>query len=142
LFGAAIASRIVGSRTLPGHMLMVAACVMIGVVLAVFGQAYQTGADTYGLFTGWAALMLVWVVAQCFAPLWIVWLCVLSTGIWLYIFDVSPWHEEEQFWRAFATTGLLHGQRWPHGKCCCGVGSTGSSGTWLRMWLLLAALGM
>lgn len=141
LFGAAIASRIVGSRTLPGHMLMVAACVMIGVVLAVFGQAYQTGADTYGLFTGWAALMLVWVVAQCFAPLWIVWLCVLSTGIWLYIFDVSPWPEEEQFWRAFATTGLLHGAALAAREMLLRRGADWLSGTWLRMWLLLAVLG-
>jgi uncharacterized membrane protein len=140
LFGAAIASRIVGSRTLPGHMLMVAACVMIGVVLAVFGQAYQTGADTYGLFTGWAALMLVWVVAQCFAPLWIVWLSVLSTGIWLYIFDVSPWPEEEQFRHAFAATGLLHLVALVVREGLLMRGADWLSGTWLRMWLLLAVL--
>lgn len=141
LFGAAIMSRIVGSRTLPGHMLMVAACVMIGVVLAVFGQAYQTGADTYGLFTGWAALMLVWVVAQCYAPLWILWLSVLTTGIWLYIIDVSPWPEHEQFWTALRGTALLHLLALVVRERLLKRGADWLSGTWLRMWLLLAVLG-
>lgn len=143
LFGAAIASRLVGSRTLPGHMLMVAACVMIGVVLAVFGQAYQTGADTYGLFTGWAALMLVWVVAQGFAPLWIVWLCVLSTGIWFYAQTPGRWWGEDRAeWDALGLIGVLHLVALVAREMLLRRGVSWLAGTWLRLWLLLVALGL
>lgn len=142
LFAAAIASRIAGARTLAGHMLILAACVMIGVFLAVFGQAYQTGADTYGLFTGWAALMLVWVAAQCFAPLWIVWLCVLSAGLWFYYTGTSRWPGEEQIWRSFLAVGLLHLVALLLREWLLNRGAQWLAGAWLRMWLLLIALGI
>jgi uncharacterized membrane protein len=41
---------------------LLTAGVLVGVLLAIFGQVYQTGADPYGLFLGWALLILPWVL--------------------------------------------------------------------------------
>jgi len=46
--------------TLPGKAAITGAAVLVGVFLAVFGQVYQTGADAYQLFVGWALLILPW----------------------------------------------------------------------------------
>ncbi len=40
------------------------------ILLAVYGQTYQTGADPYELFFGWAILIIGWVAISRFAPLW------------------------------------------------------------------------
>jgi uncharacterized membrane protein len=59
----------------------------VGVLLAVYGQTYQTGADAFELFTGWAVLILGWVLISEFAGLWLIWLILLNTGAILY------WHQ-------------------------------------------------
>lgn len=141
LFASAMGSRIAGSRTLVGHMLTLAACVMIGVFLAVFGQSYQTGADTYELFAGWAALMLIWVVGQQFAPLWVLWLCVLSTGLWFYYTGVSRWPSEGQVWRSLIAVGALHLVALVLREGLLKRGALWLADSWLRIWLLLVALG-
>ena len=53
-------------------------------LLAVYGQVYQTGADAFGLFLGWAALIFSWVMIGEFAALWLLWLVLLNTGAILY----------------------------------------------------------
>lgn len=72
-----------------GKVLTLAACVMTGVFLAVFGQIYQTGADPYELFTGWAALILPWVVLARFSGLWYFWFVLLNTGLGLFWAQVA-----------------------------------------------------
>ncbi|MEQ8815469.1 MAG: DUF2157 domain-containing protein [Thalassobaculum sp.] len=60
--------------------LLTAAAVLVGVLLAVFGQIYQTGADAYSLFVGWGVLILPWVaLSRGLAPL-VLWLAVAGTG--------------------------------------------------------------
>ena len=54
---------LVRSSTLPCQVLLTAACVLVGVLLAVYGQIYQTGADAFELFLGWWVLILPWVLA-------------------------------------------------------------------------------
>ena len=44
-----------------GQVLLIAGSVLTGVLLAVIGQAYQTGADVFELFVAWAVLILPWV---------------------------------------------------------------------------------
>ena len=57
---------------------------MVGVLLAVFGQIYQTGADAYELFMGWTALIFGWVLISKFAGLCFFWLIVVNATIMLY----------------------------------------------------------
>src|SRR5918999_490511 len=44
-----------------GQIALTAAAVLVGPLLAVYGQTYQTGADPYGLFLTWALLELALV---------------------------------------------------------------------------------
>ncbi|WP_386082505.1 DUF2157 domain-containing protein [Vreelandella sp. F11] len=60
------------------------ASLLVGVLLALFGQAYQTGADPWQLFFSWAVLTLPWVCVARFELLWVLWLGLLNLAIGLY----------------------------------------------------------
>ncbi|MDR2240166.1 MAG: DUF2157 domain-containing protein [Zoogloeaceae bacterium] len=62
-----------------------AAVVLTGVLLAVMGQIYQTGADSELLFAGWAALTLPWVLAGRAPWLWLFWLLLVNVALGLFI---------------------------------------------------------
>jgi len=70
--------------SLPGRAALFAAAVLIGVLLALVGQVYQTGADTFELFAMWAALILVWVIAGRQPALWLLWLALIDVAVTLY----------------------------------------------------------
>ena len=69
---------------LVGEIALFAAAVLVGELLAVFGQTYQTGADPYGLFSTWALVILPWVVASRFSATWLLALLLVDTAIVLY----------------------------------------------------------
>lgn len=60
------------------------AWLILGVLLALFGQTYQTGADPWQLFATWALLSLPWVWISTFHPLWLAWLGLINLSIHLY----------------------------------------------------------
>ncbi|HYF61732.1 MAG TPA: DUF2157 domain-containing protein [Herpetosiphonaceae bacterium] len=76
-----------GLDTLPGKVALSAAAGMVGALMAVFGQVYQTGADSYQLFALWALLISGWVLAGRFTPLWAFWLLLLDLAIWLWAIE-------------------------------------------------------
>jgi uncharacterized membrane protein len=105
LEGGIIACALLGwwrARDAVGRVAIFAAAVLVGPLLGVFGQTYQTGADPWGLFAVWALLILPWVIAAAFTPLWIlvVALCdlalvlyweqvpQLSSSTWMYLFPL------------------------------------------------------
>ena len=59
-----------GLDRLQGKVSLLGASVFVGALLAVFGQAYQTGADSYSLFYTWALLIAGWALIGRFVPLW------------------------------------------------------------------------
>ena len=61
------------------------AVVLIGVLLAVIGQIYQTGADSELLFAGWALLALPWVLVAAAPWLWLFWLLVVNVAVLLFL---------------------------------------------------------
>lgn len=67
-----------------GQALLLFATLLVGALLALVGQTYQTGADTYELFTVWAMAVLPWVAVSRFAPLWLFWLVLINTAVLLY----------------------------------------------------------
>lgn len=73
-----------GGERLAGQLSLLAAAILVGGLLALFGQTYQTGADTWQLFATWALLILPWVVVARFAALWMVWLLLLNVALLLY----------------------------------------------------------
>jgi len=63
---------------------LLAAALLLGVLLALFGQVYQTGADPWQLFFFWALLLLPWTLVARFDVLWVVWLGLLNLAWVLY----------------------------------------------------------
>lgn len=71
--------------------LLLFATLLVGALLALVGQTYQTGADTYELFTVWAMAVLPWVAVSCFAPLWLFWLGLINMAAVLYYQTFGGW---------------------------------------------------
>ena len=71
-------------NSLAGKMSLVMATIFLGVLLALFGQTYQTGADPWQLFFTWAVLMLPWTFIARFPAIWIIWISLLNISIILY----------------------------------------------------------
>ncbi len=53
-----------------GKIAIVVAALLIGPLLVVYGQRYQTGADPYELFLAWALLATPWAIAARSSLLW------------------------------------------------------------------------
>lgn len=133
-------SYLYGMTRLSGKTLLLSASVLVGVLLAVYGQIYQTGADAFELFRGWAFLILGWVVISEFAPLWFLWLAIINTGAIFFWKQVGqPSHHIPYEWLCLAIAcldglalvlreiGVTYCIKWLTGK-------------WLRTLLLLATL--
>lgn len=73
-----------GIDSIGGRASLFASAFLVGVLLAVFGQIYQTGADPYGLFLGWAVLILPWVLIGRQAGLWMLFQVLLNLGFIMY----------------------------------------------------------
>jgi uncharacterized membrane protein len=69
---------------LRGKLFLTGGCILIGVFLAVFGQVYQTGADSFLLFLIWTLIITPLVFISRFAPLWAVWLLLFNMTAILY----------------------------------------------------------
>jgi uncharacterized membrane protein len=82
---------------LSGRVALFAAAVLVGPLLGVYGQTYQTGADPWGLFFFWALLILPWVVAAHFTALWILTIALLDTALVLYWIQVVELTEKDLF---------------------------------------------
>lgn len=73
-----------GLGSLAGKVALLAAALLVGVLQAVFGQIYQTGADSYMLFLIWALLIAGWVAIGGYAPLWLLLLALLNLSLSFY----------------------------------------------------------
>lgn len=74
----------VKGRGVVARAALMAASLLLGVLLALYGQVYQTGADPWQLFFFWAVLMLPWTLVARFDALWILWLGLLNLSLSLY----------------------------------------------------------
>jgi uncharacterized membrane protein len=72
-----------------GKAALLASALLVGALLALIGQTYQTGADTFELFAVWAAAILPWVLVGRFPALWIGWLALVNLAATLY-FQTLP----------------------------------------------------
>ena len=76
------------------NIILTGASVLVGVLFAVFGQIYQTGADAYDFFLAWTFFVTLWVVVSNFAPLWLLYLVLINTTFILYSHQVAKdWSE-------------------------------------------------
>lgn len=73
-----------GEHKVIGKVSLLVATIFLGVLLALYGQTYQTGADPWQLFFTWALLMLPWALIGRFPAIWIVWVMLINISIVLY----------------------------------------------------------
>lgn len=73
-----------GLDSLPGRAALFVAAVLMGALLALVGQVYQTGADTFELFAAWAVAIAVWVAISRQPALWLLWIALVDIAIVLY----------------------------------------------------------
>ena len=76
-------------RSLIGQIALIAGSILVGALLALIGQTYQSGADTWQLFGTWALLILPWAILARSTPLWILWIGITNTALVLY-FSLFP----------------------------------------------------
>jgi uncharacterized membrane protein len=108
MLACATAAWLVGLQRTGGKILLGAACVLVGVFLAVFGQVYQTGADAWQLFAGWAGLILPWLLLARSGSLWLGWLGLVNLGVTLW-WSTLQQQESAEYARFAAAMGLLNG---------------------------------
>ena len=76
------------------NILLTGTSILVGVLFAVFGQIYQTGANAYDFFLGWTMFIAIWVFVSNYAPLWLVFLTLINTTLILYSQQVAHgWSE-------------------------------------------------
>jgi len=82
-----------------GKAVLLLLSLLTGALLALAGQTYQTGADSWELFAWWAALILPWVLVGRFSPLWLLWLALLNLAVFLHFRD--SWDGQDLLWALF-----------------------------------------
>jgi len=87
-----------------GKAVLLLLSLLAGALLALTGQVYQTGADTFQLFAWWAVLILPWVLVGRFSPLWLVWLVLLNLAAIFYFQRASE--PDGLLWALFGLNGL------------------------------------
>jgi uncharacterized membrane protein len=76
------------------NVILTGASIFVGVLFAVFGQIYQTGANAYDFFLAWTVFVTIWVIVSRFFPLWIIYLVLINTTFILYSQQVAKdWSE-------------------------------------------------
>jgi uncharacterized membrane protein len=95
-----------GLDDLAGRAALFAAAIVTGALLALVGQVYQTGADTFELFATWAALIVPWAMVGRQPALWMLVLCLADIAIVLY-FRVGVARGLDLFDVAFASRASL-----------------------------------
>jgi len=76
------------------NILLTGTSMLVGVLFAVFGQVYQTGANAYDFFLGWTMFIAIWVLVSNFAPLWLLFITLINTTVLLYSQQVAhDWSE-------------------------------------------------
>ncbi len=80
------------------NSLLMGTSMLVGALFAVFGQIYQTGANAYDFFLGWAMSITIWAAISDFAPIWLLYLVLLNTTLGCYADQVAQhWSGELMF---------------------------------------------
>jgi uncharacterized membrane protein len=137
---AALAAILVRLDSPAGQALLVCASVLIGGLLAVIGQVYQTGADTYELFAFWALLILPWVAVSRSAAHWVLWLVVAGLAAWFYGADLMVPARRLRWETLTAGVALIPALALAAREAALARGWSWLGASWERLLLLGAAL--
>ena len=85
LTGCVIAAWMMDPQSAAHKVLLFAACLLTGVLFAVYGQIYQTGADAFDFFLAWTVFTVIWVWVSDFPPLWLAFLVLVNLTLTSYM---------------------------------------------------------
>lgn len=123
-----------------GQMLLIAASVLTGVLLAAIGQVYQTGADAFELFVAWAVLTVPWTIISRHAAHWLLWLVIAETALVLYCEQVLVPINDMPTELISVLVGLTVALALAARERAVQRGRTWLSGHWTRLVLLFAVM--
>ena len=72
------------------NIILAGVTLLVGVLFAVFGQIYQTGANAFDFFLGWTMAIALWVIVSNFAVLWLIFIVLINVTFGLYVEQVAP----------------------------------------------------
>lgn len=97
-----------------GKAALFGASLLLGALLALVGQTYQTGADTYELFLVWAIAILPWTWLSRHDAQWLFLIVLLNVAATLYFYTFNAWfpryfNSNSELWLMFIinTTALV-----------------------------------
>jgi predicted Zn finger-like uncharacterized protein len=142
LLVAVLAAWRLGPERSAGKAALLAATLLVGALLALVGQTYQTGADPWELFATWAICVLPWVAIARFAPLWLllVTLVNLAAGLYYHAFSglFGIFFGIESLWATLAGINALALAAW---EVAAIRGAAWLAGRWAPRLIASACLG-
>jgi uncharacterized membrane protein len=107
---------------------LLVAALLVGPLLGVYGQTYQTGADPWGLFALWAALIAPWALVARTPALWLVEVVLIDTAIGLW-FEQSRDGFDRGIWGSLVIAGV-NGAAWLGWEVMAARGAPWAKGRW------------
>ena len=105
---AGVAAVVRGVEDLPGKLAATSAAFLIGPLIGVIGQTYQTGADAWQLFAYWTVLALPFLMAARWMPLLVMWTVLVDITICTLHFQTYSGQVESGFVYAASALTLGH----------------------------------
>ncbi|MEO8497647.1 MAG: DUF2157 domain-containing protein [Planctomycetota bacterium] len=129
-----------GLEKITGKVLLLSASMLVGVLLAVYGQVYQTGADAYENYVFWALLIVPWVIVGRFGALWVLWLVVSNVAMILFWIQVDIADDFEFVFGIFLLLAAWNGTALAGRELGASRGLSWLSGRWIRHLIWLSIL--
>ena len=127
-----------GVERILGKVVLMGAGVLVGALLAVYGQTYQTGADAFELFAAWSVLILGWVIVSRFAAMWLMWLILVNVSVILYWEQVLIPNGTATFASKCVSLGLINSAALAAREFAVRRGLRWLAGKWFG-WVILGA---
>lgn len=86
-----------GLNNIMGKTLLLSGSVLLGVFMAVFGQVYQTGSESYQLFINWSLMIFGWTLISNFAFQWFFWILLTNLSLQLWWIHAALPSKEMEF---------------------------------------------
>ena len=128
-----------GIERILGKVVLMGAGVLVGALLAVYGQTYQTGADAFELFAAWSVFILGWVIVSRFAAMWLMWLILINVSVILYWEQVLIPNEAATFASKCVSLGLINSAALVAREFAVRRGLRWLAGKWFG-WVILGAV--
>jgi len=109
LLCATTVAAVVLGETRSGRASLAMSSIVVGALLAVFGQVYQTGADTWQLFAAWAALALPFALLSRTSFMLVIELLLVDIALGLYFSYV---YANVRFEAVALAFGIVNGAAW------------------------------